>query len=162
LGPIIEAVAGRSIPLILVAALAASCGVPLDEAADLLSPTATASRGPSPTLSMSPEPTVGEPAIVVRTPASGDELRSPITVSGTANVFEATVAIRLLDADGQVLAASFATATCGSGCRGAFAAEVAFFVEARESGTIVVFEPSAEDGSPLHAVTISVVLVPGV
>jgi hypothetical protein len=154
-------VVGRSLALILVAALGASCGTPLDEAADTLSPTVSASPEPSPTGSLSPEPTVGEPAIVVRTPAPGDELRSPITVSGTANVFEATVAIRLLDADGLELAATFTTAACGSGCRGSFVAEVAFFVEARQSGSIVVFEPSAEDGSPLHAVTIPVVFVPG-
>jgi hypothetical protein len=154
-------VAGRSVPLFLIAALAMSCGAPLDEAAEVLSPTVSASQEPSPTASMSPEPTLGEPAIVVRTPASGDELRSPITVSGTANVFEATVAIRLLDADEQELAATFTTATCGSGCRGSFAADVSFFVDERVNGTLVVFEPSAEDGSPLHAVTVPVVLVPG-
>jgi hypothetical protein len=103
----------------------------------------------------------GKAAIVVRTPAPGDEVVAPVTVAGTADVFEATVSVRILDEDGVELATAFATATCGSGCRGRFRADVYFVTDRRQRGTIEVFESSAEDGSMLHVVSIPVVLVPG-
>ena len=103
----------------------------------------------------------GKPPIVVRTPWAQDEIVSPVTVSGTADVFEATVSIRVLDEHGQELASGFATATCGSGCRGRYSTELFFFVDRRQPGTVEVFESSAEDGSQLFLVSIPVVLVPG-
>jgi hypothetical protein len=76
-------------------------------------------------------------------------------------VFEGTVTIRIVDASDRELAAGFATATCGSGCRGSFSTELFFFTELAQSGTVEVFEESAEDGSALHVVSIPVTLVPG-
>jgi hypothetical protein len=105
--------------------------------------------------------TTGMPAIVVRTPASGDEVISPVTVAGTADVFEATVNIEIRDASGQTLAAGFATATCGTGCRGRYSTEISFFTQARQAGTIEVFEVSAKDGTPINVVSVPVTLVPG-
>lgn len=145
--------------------MAAACG--LGDAEDVLdpsgSPTTPASPTAEPTVEPSPSPSDGaKPAIVVRTPVAGDEVVSPLTVSGTADVFEGTVSIRILDANGQELAATFATATCGSGCRGKYTEEVFFFTEGRQDGTIEVFESSAEDGSPLNLVRVPVVLVPGI
>lgn len=92
---------------------------------------------------------------------AGDEIASPVTVAGTADVFEATVSIRIVDGTGGELASTFTTATCGSGCRGAYSTDVFFFIDQRQNGTIEVFESSAEDGSRLHLVSIPVVLVPG-
>jgi hypothetical protein len=148
-----------------LAVLAAACG--LGDAEDVLdpsgSPTTPVSPTVEPTVEPSPSPSDGEvPAIVVRRPVAGDEVVSPITVAGTADVFEATVSIRILDANGQGLAATFATATCGSGCRGRYSEEVFFFTEERQEGTIEVFESSAADGSPLNLVQVPVVLVPGI
>ena len=57
--------------------------------------------------------------IVVSDPVLGQRVSSPVTVAGTANVFEATVTLRLLDASGREIATRFTTATCGSGCRAA-------------------------------------------
>lgn len=105
--------------------------------------------------------TIGRPAIVVRTPSSGDEVTSPVTISGTADVFEATVNIEILDANGQTLAAGFATATCGTGCRGRYSTSIAFFTQERQAGTINVFEVSAKDGSAINVVSLPVTLVPG-
>jgi hypothetical protein len=146
--------------VVLLVALAGACDSGVGSVTDALTPSASAS--PSPPASPSPEPTSGgRPAIVVRTPASGDEVTSPVRIAGTANVFEATVSVVLLDAAGQELAATFATATCGSGCRGRFATALSFFTDVRQAGTIEAFESSAEDGTPLHLVSIPVVLVPG-
>jgi hypothetical protein len=108
------------------------------------------------------EPTDGaDPAIVVETPRPGDEVFSPVTIAGTADVFEATVSIRILDEDGGELAATFTTATCGSGCRGRYSTELFFFVDQTQNGAIEVFEASAEDGSPINLVSVPVVLVAG-
>lgn len=96
--------------------------------------------------------------IVVETPLIGERVDNPVTISGTANVFEATVSIQILDATGAVIANTFTTATCGTGCRGDYSARVAYSVNADQSGAVVVFESSAEDGSMLLPVRIPVTL----
>jgi hypothetical protein len=100
------------------------------------------------------------PAIVVTSPLIGQRVSSPVTVAGTANVFEATVSIRILDAGGAPLATTFTTATCGSGCRGDYSATVAYRVASEQRGTVQVYEVSAQDGSRLNVIDIPVTLVP--
>ncbi|MGH2573838.1 MAG: Gmad2 immunoglobulin-like domain-containing protein [Actinomycetota bacterium] len=100
------------------------------------------------------------PAIVVESPSIGERVSSPVTVSGTANVFEATVSLKILDASGREIARTFTTATCGTGCRGAYSVSVSYNVDREQQGTIVVFESSAEDGSEINAVGIPVTLTP--
>ncbi len=98
------------------------------------------------------------PAILVEQPEIGQEVTSPVTIAGTADVFEATVSIRILDARGREIVRTFTTASCGTGCRGDFEKRVRFEVGETQPGTIVVYESSAMDGSPLHVVRIPVVL----
>jgi hypothetical protein len=98
--------------------------------------------------------------IVVEAPEAGQTVTSPVTVSGTANVFEATVSMRILGPDNEVIAETFATATCGTGCRGTYKKNIPFQVVELTEGFIEVFESSAEDGSPLHVVRVPVVLSP--
>ncbi|MDQ4057875.1 MAG: GerMN domain-containing protein [Actinomycetota bacterium] len=100
------------------------------------------------------------PPVTVDRPRSGDDVTSPVTISGTANVFEANVSIRIEDADGNVLTESFATADCGTGCRGDYSRKVSFEVDEPTEATIVLFEQSAEDGSDLFPVGIPVTLLP--
>ena len=100
------------------------------------------------------------PAIVVQSPAIGASVSSPVTVKGTANVFEATVSLRILDSAGREIARTFTTATCGTGCRGRYSKSVRFSVSSEQPGTIEVFEESAEDGRPINVVTIPVTLRP--
>ena len=149
---------GRVAAVVLsIGLVATACASDSDAGAPTPSP-----RPSEGTTSPTSEPSDGtKPAIVVKQPASGDEVVSPVTISGTANVFEATVYVRILDRDGFEVAARFTTATCGSGCRGEFSTELSFFVERTQDGTIEVFEPSAEDGSPINVVTVPVVLVAG-
>lgn len=99
------------------------------------------------------------PAITVDRPRSGDDVTSPVTIAGTANVFEANVSIRIEDVDGNVLAETFATADCGTGCRGDYSKKVPFRVDEPTEATIIVFEQSAEDGSDLFPVEIPVTLL---
>ena len=104
--------------------------------------------------------TTGElPAIVVESPSAGERVRSPVTVSGTADVFEANVTVRIA-AGGEELAHTFTTATCGTGCRGDFSVAVVFKVEREKPGTIVVHDDAADTGRPPHEVRIPVTLAP--
>jgi germination protein M len=101
------------------------------------------------------------PAILVEQPAAGAPVASPVTISGTANVFEANVTVEILDADGNAIASEFTTATCGTGCRGDFALDVAFSVATEQQGTIVVHDDDAAGtGTPPHVVEIPIVLLP--
>ena len=87
-------------------------------------------------------------------------MSSPVTISGTADVFEAVVSIAVLDEHRRTVASSFTMATCGTGCRGSYIIDVRYDVGTRQPGTIRVYEVSAKDGSPLHIVEIPVILTP--
>lgn len=101
------------------------------------------------------------PPIVVTAPAIGDRLASPVTVTGTADVYEATVSVRVLDAAGQEIGTAFTTASCGSGCRGAYRLNVRYRQPAAGPGTVEVYEVSARDGSRINVVRIPVDLAAG-
>jgi hypothetical protein len=100
------------------------------------------------------------PAITVQSPVIGEQVTSPVTVSGTANVFEAVVSVRVLDSAGRELARTFTNATCGTGCRGSYTVTVAYSAAQIEPGTIEVFETSAKDGQPVNVQLIPVTLAP--
>ena len=100
------------------------------------------------------------PAILVESPGIGERVSSPVTISGSADVFEAVVSIAILDEHGRTVASSFTMATCGTGCRGSYTADVRYDVGTRQPGTIRVYEVSAKDGSPIHVVEIPVLLTP--
>jgi immunoglobulin-like protein involved in spore germination/sporulation and spore germination protein len=100
------------------------------------------------------------PPILVEVPAPGGEASRRLRIIGTANTFEATFNVEVLDASGRVVGKRFVTATSGSGTRGTFEADVHLRAPQRGPGKLVVFELSAEDGSRIHEVTIPVELVP--
>ncbi|OKI81634.1 Gmad2 immunoglobulin-like domain-containing protein [Micromonospora sp. CB01531] len=101
------------------------------------------------------------PPIVVTGPAIGDRVTSPVTVTGTADVFEATVSVRVLDAAGREVGTAFSTATCGSGCRGDYRVRVGYRLDRTGPGSIEVYEVSARDGSRINVVAVPVVLTAG-
>jgi germination protein M len=90
------------------------------------------------------------PPVLVESPLPGDAAASPLRMTGTANTFEATFNVEVLDDEGNVLGKRFVTATSGSGTRGTFDAEVSFKAAAEGRGSLAVFELSAEDGSRIH------------
>ena len=100
------------------------------------------------------------PAIIVASPVVGATMTSPVTISGTADVFEAVVSITILDAAGREVARTFTTATCGTGCQGSYSITVAYTVSSAQAGTVEVFERSAKDGAPVNMQTIPVTLAP--
>jgi hypothetical protein len=100
------------------------------------------------------------PAILVESPLIGEQVANPVIISGTANVFEATVSIRILNRNGNEVARTFTTATCGTGCRGDYSVSVSYDVGSEQPGTIEVFESSAADGSMINVQSIPVTLSP--
>ena len=95
------------------------------------------------------------PPIVIESPLPGESVTSPIRVTGTANVFEATVSFEVRDARDKVVLRGFTTATSGNGTRGTFGTELAV-PNLDGPATIVAFEASAEDGRPLHVVEVPI------
>ncbi|MGK5739931.1 Gmad2 immunoglobulin-like domain-containing protein [Micromonospora sp. URMC 103] len=100
------------------------------------------------------------PPVVVTSPTVGQRVTSPLTVTGTADVYEATVSLRVLDGDGREVATTFTTASCGSGCRGDYRATVTWRVPREQPGTVEAYEVSPRDGSRVNVVRVPVTLVP--
>ena len=99
------------------------------------------------------------PPILVESPGPGDSVTVPISVRGTANTFEATLFVRVVDASGNTLVDQLITATSGSGTRGTFSA--ALDVDGSGPATIVAYERSAENGEMTHIVRIPIRLSGG-
>ncbi|MGH3014431.1 MAG: GerMN domain-containing protein [Gaiellaceae bacterium] len=101
------------------------------------------------------------PPILVTRPTLEEPVSSPVVIRGSANVFEANVTVKVLDEDENVLAETFTTATCGTGCRGTYRVSVPFELDGEQDGWIVVHDDDAAGvGRPPHEVRIPVRLVP--
>jgi hypothetical protein len=87
------------------------------------------------------------PVIYVDRPAFGAALGNPARITGSANTFEATFMITLLDGTGARIVETHAMATCGTGCRGTFDVTIPYTVTEAGWGTLRVWESSARDGS---------------
>jgi len=97
---------------------------------------------------------VWEPSIWVTAPTAGQVIVSPLKITGSARVFEATVSYRLKDANGNILAKGFATASEGAPGRGDFQGELVFAPPAAGKGQLEVFWASPKDGSDQDVVVI--------
>jgi hypothetical protein len=97
------------------------------------------------------------PLILVETPAADASVGPQIRILGTAEVFEATLVVQLVQG-GKVVEEKTVTASAGAPQRGVFTTEL----DATEAGpaTIVAYAPSAEDGSHQHEVRIPVTVAP--
>lgn len=94
---------------------------------------------PVPTRSQGPVTTaIEDPAIAIETPFVGGEVGTPVSVTGTAEVVDAALTVRVLGEDRNELAAIVVRASCGDGCRGTFGTELFYFIERKQPGTIEV------------------------
>ena len=99
------------------------------------------------------------PAILIESPAIGDTIASPLSVTGTANTFEATVSFRVLDERGRKLTEAFTTATSGTGTRGTFKMRLEFQAPSgARSVTVMAFESSAATGADTKVVRVTLPL----
>lgn len=97
------------------------------------------------------------PAILVEAPYPGQTVTSPLTISGSSNVFEATHQLNLTDPDGLIVAEKTITATSGTGTRGTWTATVEFPKPKFDgTGSVIAFTLSAKDGKKTDIVEIPV------
>jgi ABC-type phosphate transport system substrate-binding protein len=90
--------------------------------------------------------------IFIVTPKRDSTVSSPVEVTGTAQVFEANLMLEVR-ADGKLLQTHQITATNGAPERGTFTQTLDL-----QPGTysLVLYEPSAADGSHLHTTTVDI------
>ncbi|MBI2324732.1 MAG: Gmad2 immunoglobulin-like domain-containing protein [Chloroflexi bacterium] len=141
-----------------VVIIAAACGAPPSPgSAGVADPTAPAA---SATATPRPSPLVStKGSILVKEPASGEQLNAAVVVSGEASVFEANVQYRVVTASGKVLAEGHTTATVGAPQKGTYRVEVSFEAPYYgEAGFVEVFERSAKDGSISDIVRVPVTI----
>jgi hypothetical protein len=87
------------------------------------------------------------PNIWVDRPAYGAAIGNPAHVTGSADVFEATFRVSILDGGGKVIADQQVMATCGTGCRGTFDTNIAYTVAKAQYGMLHSYNLSAKDGT---------------
>jgi hypothetical protein len=100
------------------------------------------------------------PPILVSRPAIGARVPATVTVAGTADVFEAALGVRIINAKGRLLARQHITATCGTGCRGNYSVTLHYHVRRAQAGTIVIFDSGGRIAHP-HIVRVPVKLSVG-
>jgi len=87
-------------------------------------------------------------------------LFNPFSFSGTTTAFENNLSWQLIQADGKVVARGYTYVNSPDiGIPGGFSVKGFYDVAPSTStGTLMVYEASAKDGTPIHAVSIPVVL----
>ncbi|HEY8492086.1 MAG TPA: Gmad2 immunoglobulin-like domain-containing protein [Dehalococcoidia bacterium] len=99
--------------------------------------------------------------ITVSAPASGAAVRSPVTVRGTASVFEATLQVVIRDRTGAQVGGQTVMASEGAPGTGTYEAAIPFTLSGgAQPGCIEVFSRSARDGSVENLVSVRVTLSP--
>ena len=127
-------------------------------------PTPTASPSPTPTPTPTPTP-VPTPllsargGILVKEPLANTHVRSPLTISGEASVFEAALVWQVTDTAGRVLASGIATATTGAPGKGTFSITATYQDPPSDIiGFAEVYTRSPKDGTIDEIVRVPLVL----
>lgn len=102
-----------------------------------------------------PEILLENEAFRVFEPAPDSEVGNEFVVRGQARTFEGNVQYEFEDGH-NILAEGFTTASAGAPEWGDFEITIRFEGVANESGTVILFEQSAKDGSRIHELMIPV------
>lgn len=162
-----------AILLIIIFVLAISAGFYLYQKQIIQKAQVSGQPGPSPTTnfpaSATPTPTIegiktapnSQPetgtntqdvkniGIKVVSPQASTIISSPVTVAGSANVFEGQVVILVKDANGNILGRGQATACMGyDACP--FETKIDFSQPSTPTGTLDIYNPSGVDSSPKY------------
>ena len=97
------------------------------------------------------------PAIRITSPQPGSAITSPVTVSGENDTFEGNVAVRVLDANRQVIGQGVGTGG-GMGTYGPFSVSVSFSQTEAQWGVVEAWWNRPEDGAEVGTVSVSVYL----
>jgi len=152
--------------LLAACVVLAACGSRLSAASQ--SPSLAPSIGSSATRATSPSPVPSATTlssarglITVSQPPPSARVTSPLTISGDASVFEATLQWRVRDSSGRVLAQGTTTATAGAPYRGTYTVSATFTPPSTDTiGSVEVFERSPRDGTIDEIVRVPVVITP--
>jgi hypothetical protein len=127
-------------------------------------PTTTASSSPTPSPSPTPTP-VPTPllsargGILVKEPLANTRVRSPLTITGEASVFEAALVWQVTDTAGRVLASGITTATAGAPQKGTFSITATYADPPSDIiGFAEVYTRSPLDGTIDEIVRVPVIL----
>jgi nucleoid-associated protein YgaU len=97
------------------------------------------------------------PPITIRQPQAHDIVDDPIQISGIATAFEAVVSVRIRDGNGAILVNDTFMAG-GTGTFANFQVTVPLpGIPPTPNGSVILFEESAENGQPIHVVSVPVV-----
>lgn len=125
-------------------------------------PTPSPSPTPSPTPTPTPVPTPllsARGGILVKEPLANTRVRSPLTISGEASVFEAALVWQVTDTAGRVLASGFTTATAGAPQKGTFSITATYADPAADIiGFAEVYTRSPRDGTIDEIVRVPLIL----
>jgi len=125
-------------------------------------PTASPSPTPSPTPTPTPVPTPllsARGGILVKEPLANTHVRSPLSISGEASVFEAALVWQVTDTAGRVLASGISTASAGAPGKGTFTITATYQDPPSEIiGFAEVFTRSPRDGTIDEIVRVPLVL----
>jgi hypothetical protein len=124
-------------------------------------PTATPTPSPTPTPTPVPTPLLSaRGGILVKEPLANTKVRSPLTISGEASVFEAALIWQVTDTAGRVLASGFTTATAGAPAKGTFSITATFQDPPSDIiGFAEVYTRSAKDGEIDEIVRVPLILL---
>jgi immunoglobulin-like protein involved in spore germination len=123
---------------------------------------ASGSPTPSPTPTPTPAPTPllsARGGILVKEPLANSRVRSPLTISGEASVFEAALVWQVTDTAGRVLAGGFTTATAGAPVKGTFSITATYQDPPSDIiGFAEVYTRSPKDGTIDEIVRVPLIL----
>jgi hypothetical protein len=127
-------------------------------------PTATVAHTatPSPIANVcqtNPSPATSDQT-VVNQPQPGDQVTSPMTVSGNINAFEAQFNIAIKDAAGNDIATVPDVFSSQGQTLAPFSTSVPFTIASQTPACLWVFDLSAKDGSPVQVVQVPITLMP--
>jgi immunoglobulin-like protein involved in spore germination len=127
-----------------------------------VAPSGSVSPTPSPTPTPTPVPTPllsARGGILVKEPLANTRVRSPLTISGEASVFEAALIWQVTDTAGRVLASGFTTATAGAPAKGTFTITATYADPASDIiGFAEVYTRSPRDGTVDEIVRVPLIL----
>jgi hypothetical protein len=102
-----------------------------------------------------------EESIMILAPGSGSRVTSPIHVSGVSDpTFEQNLVVRVLQADGTLVAEAPTTIQADAGQRGQFALDLPVSLVSEQNIFIQVFATSARDGGVTHLSSVGVTFTP--
>lgn len=102
-----------------------------------------------------------EESIMILTPASGSRVTSPIQISGVSDpTFEQNLVVRVLLADGTVVAEEPTTIQADAGQRGPFELDLPVDLTSEQNIFIQVFASSPRDGGITHLSSVGVAFTP--